>query len=132
MRKNSMMPQNIPGHLYLWCMLAAIKNINLAVRFFLELYMFGSFAYWGFSIPGGVFLHLLIGIGLPLVVALVWGIFLSPKAKVKLPIALRLFMELALFLTAAWLLYTIGQAVPAMVLAIAFVINRTMLLLLKA
>jgi len=113
-------------------MLSVIKNINLGIRFILELCMLASFGYYGFQIAMGFSLKLLLGIGLPAVVAVIWGLFLSPRAKFDLHIIARVLMEMILFFSAAGLLHLLHYGVLAIILAITFVVNRTILLLLRA
>jgi hypothetical protein len=107
-----------------------LKNANLAIRFALELCMLAAFGWWGYHSYSGTE-GILLAIGLPLVVAIIWGLFLSPKAKVKLPMFIRVLMELVLFGTAAWLLYNSGKAIVGEVFLLVFIVNRTILLLLK-
>lgn len=108
-----------------------LKNINLAVRFALELCMLTAYGWCGYHSGVGTMKGVLLAIILPLVVAIAWGLFLSPKAKVKLHIGTRVVMELILFGVAAWLLYNAGMVAEGMALLTIFVINRVILLLLK-
>lgn len=48
--------------------------INLAVRFFLEIAAFIAIGYWAWVTYTGI-LHFVLVILLPLIAALVWGIF---------------------------------------------------------
>jgi hypothetical protein len=50
----------------------------------------------------------LVGLLLLLAVTAVWGILLSPKRRVRLPLAARVAIELALFSTASVLLVASG------------------------
>lgn len=113
-------------------MLAAIKNINLGLRFILELCLLAAFAYWGYQYGSSGPLQVLAGTAAAMVIAVLWGLFLSPKAKIKLPLAIRVLMELSLFCMAGWLLYGMGRYSQAMLLVIVFVLNRAILLAVKA
>jgi hypothetical protein len=66
----------IPGPLHL---------VNEALAFLVELLALAVLAWWGAETGSGLFVHLLLGIGAPLAAAVVWGLFASPKARVKLP-----------------------------------------------
>ncbi|MFE2613829.1 YrdB family protein [Micromonospora chalcea] len=57
----------------------------LGVIFLLELALLGSAGYWGFTLDAGWPLRLLAGLGAPLLIAVVWGLFCSPSATVTLP-----------------------------------------------
>jgi hypothetical protein len=86
--------------------------LNLAVRFLLELialFAFGALAKAEF--PGT--LGYILMIGLPLVAAVVWGTFNVPgdpsrsgKAPVPVPGIVRLLIELGIFGSATWALFS--------------------------
>jgi len=112
-------------------MQSAVRGLNLAIRFVLELCMFSTFAWWGFSTGANTFVKIIAGAGLALA-AIVWGIFLSPKAKVKLPVSVRVVMELLLFGIAAWMLNDMGEEKKGIALVVIFIINRAILLMIRA
>jgi hypothetical protein len=60
-----------------------------------------------------------IGVLAALLVALVWGIFLSPRRRVQSPVAVRVGAELVLFVVAAWLLAASGLLALGVVLVVA-------------
>ncbi|GAB2803023.1 hypothetical protein GCM10027176_04670 [Actinoallomurus bryophytorum] len=62
-----------------------LRLVNDILAFVVELVALAVFAWWGAATGGGLVLSLVLGIGAPLVAAVVWGIFASPKAQVKLP-----------------------------------------------
>ena len=66
-------------------MLEWIKGATLALRFLLELCALGALGYWGFKTGGGALAKVGLGLGVPLVAAVVWGTFVAPKALVKVP-----------------------------------------------
>ena len=88
-----------------------MASVNLAVRFGLELCLLGVAAWWGAG-RGGV----PAAIAVPLVVAVVWGMFVAPKARVRVGEAGRAAVETALFLGGVWALVNLGHPV----LAVAF------------
>jgi hypothetical protein len=45
-----------------------------------------ALGYWGFKTCGGTIAKMGLGIGAPLVAAVVWGAFVSPRAPVPLPV----------------------------------------------
>ncbi len=65
--------------------MSALHGALLAVRFLLELAALAALAYWGFSEYDGV-AAVLLGVGAPLLAAVVWGLFVSPKAKYGSPV----------------------------------------------
>jgi hypothetical protein len=56
---------------------------NEGLAFLIELLALAAFAWWGAETGGGLLLRLLLGIGAPLVAAVLWGLFASPKARIK-------------------------------------------------
>ena len=79
-------------------MLAAL---NLLLRFLLELCMLGVVGYWGFKTGDGAAMQALLGVGGPLLMAVVWGTFISPKATVKVPAVAWVALQAVLFGAAA-------------------------------
>ncbi len=92
-----------------------LKNANSALRFLLELGALVAVAYWGFTTNDGV-LRWLLGIAAPVAVAVVWWLFVSPKAAVDAPQPVRLLVEFGVWTAAAAALWASGHAT----LAIAF------------
>ena len=83
------------------------------LRFLLELALLAALAVGGWNLSETTWLQLLLAIALPVVTASVWGLLLSPKARVKAPLPIRVVIELALFVLAAALLWAAGLAVVA-------------------
>ncbi len=82
-------------------MLELIKGANLLLRFLLELFALGALGYWGFKTGDGMLAKVGIGIGAPLVAAVVWAVFVSPQASVQLPAILVLLLQVLAFGSAA-------------------------------
>lgn len=88
--------------------------INLAVRFLLEIIALIALGAWAKTkFPGALGITLMILI--PLIAAVAWGTFnvkgdpsRSGKAPVPVPGILRLALELALFGSAAWALFSLN------------------------
>jgi hypothetical protein len=78
-----------------------IKGANLLLRFLLELCALGAIGYWGFKTGSGVIAKVGLGIGAPLLAAVVWGVFVSPEAPVQLPGLLVLLLQVLVFGAAA-------------------------------
>ncbi|WP_051970046.1 YrdB family protein [Kitasatospora azatica] len=62
-----------------------VRYANEGLAFLIELAALGFLAWWGWSTGGGLLVHLLLGLGAPLLAAAVWGRYAAPRAKVKLP-----------------------------------------------
>ncbi len=104
-----------------------LKSINLAVSFFLELAMLAAFAYWGFQTGESTVMKILLGIGIPLLVATMWGIFMAPKSSRRLQGTSYLTVKVVLFGLAVLALIAARQPVAGIVLAVLFVINTILL-----
>jgi hypothetical protein len=102
-----------------------VRSANLVLRFLLELSALAATAYWGFAAASGV-TQWVLGLGAPLLVAVVWGLFVSPKAKIELPRPTRFAIELLVFAAAALALATASQPVLAIVLAVLALVSGTL------
>src|SRR6188768_799962 len=71
------------------------KIANLAVRFGLELAALAAMGYWGFRVGEGWVASVALGLGVPLIAALAWGIFVSPRATVPVSPPLHLALQVA-------------------------------------
>ena len=76
---------------------------------------------------GGPVSGALLALGTPLVAAVAWGIFVAPRARVSLPLAGRLAVELAVFGSATAALYATGHHTLASTLFIAATVNRALI-----
>jgi uncharacterized protein DUF2568 len=99
----------------------ALGGALLAVRFGLELAALASLAYWGFSEFDGV-PAVLFGIGGPLAAAVVWGLFVSPKARYGSP-ARQAVGEALVFGAAVIALFDADQPVLAVAFALVAVVD---------
>ena len=82
---------------------------------------------WGFHLDNGPIVKMIAGIGLCLVMAVIWGMFISPKATVKLPEAGVIAIEFVITLSAFLCLYAAGLQTFSIVFGIAAVINRLLI-----
>jgi hypothetical protein len=94
----------------------------LTVRFLMELGLLAAVSLWGFSTGAGAWSSVL-GFGAPLLVAVIWGLFVAPKAKWPLPVAARVALELVLFGAGALALAALGSVVLAMSFAVVAVVT---------
>ena len=104
-----------------------LKSINLGVRFLLELCMLAAVGYWGFKTGSGWFLQILLGIGGPLSIAVVWGMFVAPKAAYPLHGFALLALEAILFGLGVAALYLTKNYALAWSFAAVVVINRILI-----
>ena len=107
-------------------MLNALKWTNLGLAFALELCMLAAFAYWGARTGEGVLAKVALGVGAPLLVAIIWGLFMAPKAAFPLSMPVHTALFLLIFGVAAFALARAGQPTLAIVLAVVSVLNYIM------
>ena len=108
-------------------MLELIKGANLALRFLLELCALGALGYWGFKTGNTTIARIALGVGAPLVAAVVWAVFVSPQASVQLPGLVVLVLQVLVFGSAAAALVTSGHRAMALVFVVVVVINALLM-----
>lgn len=106
-----------------------IKMLNLAVRFLLELGVLIIMGNWGFKIGNNLWMKLLLGIGSPLLFAVVWGTFLAPKSTLRLSQPWLLLVELVIFCLAGWALFSTTKASLTLAFAANYLINKILMIL---
>jgi hypothetical protein len=87
-----------------------LKYANLALAFLLELCALAALGYWGFVTGGGLPAKIGLGVGVPLLAAVLWGVFESP----------------AFFGCAAAALYAAHHARLALVFALVVILNQVL------
>jgi hypothetical protein len=65
-------------------MIAAAKQMNLALAFLLEIGVLGALGTWGFQAGSGPLARIGIGIGAPLIAVGVWAVFGAPRSTRRL------------------------------------------------
>lgn len=74
-----------------------IKSANLALRFLLELCALAALGYWGFQAGQSLVVKIALAIISPLLAAVIWGMFVAPKASVPVSTPVWLLLQLAIF-----------------------------------
>jgi hypothetical protein len=100
---------------------------NMMLRFLLELAGLVAAGYWGFAAfeawPG----RIVWGLGLPVAMAAVWGVFRIPNdggaPVVEVPPLVRIAIEAAFFAVAVVLLHAAGRPIWSNVLLVVVVVN---------
>jgi hypothetical protein len=104
-----------------------IQSINLALRFILELCVLASVFYWGLITGKGLPSKLFLGIGVPLVIAFVWGTFGAPKAVWVLTGWTRLLLEVVVFGSGVMALFMVGRHSLAILFGVVIIVNRVLM-----
>jgi len=106
--------------------------VNLGIRFLLELAMLVALGWVGGEIGSSLVVRVLLAIAFPLIAAVLWGMFIAPKAPRRLTDPAKLLVEIVLFAAAAVGLVVVGHPVLAAVLAVVFAVNTAVLRLAHA
>lgn len=85
-----------------------MDQLNLVLRFLLELVALAALAYAGFLLPPDGLLRWIAAGVLPLAFAAVWGTFVAPRAPNRLRDPAKLLLEVVLFGGAAAAIYLAG------------------------
>jgi hypothetical protein len=99
-----------------------LKPLNLGLRFVLELCMLVALGIWGFSE------NFVLGIAAPLAAAVVWGLWIAPKATRRLRDPVRLALELLLFGAAGVALAAADHPLAAAVFLAAVALSEVLML----
>jgi hypothetical protein len=95
----------------------------LGARFLLELCLLAALAYAGLQV------NVAVAVLAPLAAAVIWGLFVSPKARFPLGTAAWIGIQLVLFGAAAAGLVASGSVVLGIVFFVAFAVNLALVLL---
>lgn len=103
--------------------------LNLLIRFLLEIMALASVGLWGWKQSDG-WLQWLLAIGIPLVLAALWGTFAvvddpsrSGAAPVVTPGIIRLMLELMIFAFSIWCLYDLDLSKASLSLMILVIVH---------
>ena len=111
--------------------MGALKLLNVTVRFLLELCLLAAVGYWGFKTQSGWLLKILCGIGLPVLIAILWGMFIAPKAIRPLRGVSYLIVELTLLALGSVALFASGKFTLGWVYTITLIVNKVLLVVWK-
>ncbi|MFD2368726.1 YrdB family protein [Brevibacillus sp. GCM10020057] len=103
-----------------------IHGFFLLLVFLSEIAAIIAYGFWGFRYPSSIWIKWVLGIGLPVVVIVVWGLFLSPKASVEIPQALRIVMKVMVFGFAAAALYSAGRPRMSLLFGLCVLVSHGM------
>jgi hypothetical protein len=108
-------------------MLPLIQDVNLALRFLLELCVLAALGYWGFQTGKGTMAKIGLGICAPLAAAVVWVMVGAPNALWQLYDPWHLVLEVVIFGAAAVALFATRHRGLGVAFALVFVLNRMLM-----
>ncbi|MEZ4673015.1 MAG: YrdB family protein [Caldilineaceae bacterium] len=107
--------------------MAVMRTVNLGVRFLLELSILFAVGAWGWTLGAHAGTRIIWALGLSLLVALVWGIFLAPASLRRLRATWRFPVELGIITIAVVALYTTQRSISAAIFAFVYMINKLLM-----
>ncbi|HEX8796259.1 MAG TPA: YrdB family protein [Polyangiaceae bacterium] len=109
-----MRPSRLPG---------PVHAANETMAFLLELAMLVALAWWGARSGSTLPRSIALAAGAPLLAAVVWALFASPKAKIRLPMAGVLAVKALAFGSAGAALYALGWHASAAAFVAVSLVN---------
>ncbi|MEP6495016.1 MAG: YrdB family protein [bacterium] len=110
-----------------------MKGINLTIRFLLELALLAALGFWGAHAEQAhsTLSRVALAVGAPLIVAIVWGLAISPKAPAGLSPVTRLALSLPMFGVGACALYVSDATQWSIAFGIVAAVNTTALIVIE-
>ncbi|GEN81392.1 YrdB family protein [Actinotalea fermentans] len=101
-------------------------NANDLLAFLVELAALAVLCAFGFQVGGPTAARVALGVGLPLVAAVAWGLFAAPRARYDVP-ALRLVTKVVVLGGAAAASFGVLPLGAAVAFAVVVVVNLTLM-----
>lgn len=86
---------------------------HASIRFLIEICALVAVGYWGFQTVQNPIIKVLLGIGSPFFIAVIWTTFVSPAAPYRLQGMFRFMLEMIIFGLAGLALYLSGKQILA-------------------
>ncbi len=96
---------------------------NELLAFLLEIVALLILSDWGWHRGASTGTRLLQAIAVPLVAAVIWGLFAAPKARIPVPLPGQLAVKALVFGAAAWALFDLRLPILGMVFAVIVAVN---------
>lgn len=107
-----------------------LRAANLVLRFLLELAALAAFGYWGVTTVASRGVQVALAIVLPSIIAIVWALFISPKARFPTGAFGRASLGLVVFLLAAAALWSRDRTTLATTSACLAVVSSVLIFFL--
>jgi hypothetical protein len=107
----------------------SMKSLNLVFRFILELLALLALFLWGTAVSDALPTQLVVGVGAPVFVMVVWGLFVAPKARRRLSDPIRVMVELLIFTLAAVAFAQTVGIIVALMFGLAALISLALMFL---
>jgi hypothetical protein len=107
--------------------MTAYRAANLTIAFLLEIVALAGLCFFGFNTGGSMIVHIVLGIGAPVLAAVLWALFAAPRAKVRVPSWFRYLIKVVVFGAALAGLWAADHAALGIALAVVFVANTVLI-----
>lgn len=107
-----------------------LRLANLALRFLLEVGALVAIGRWGWTASAPPFARAALAVVLPVAMAIVWGLFIAPKARFPTGVNGRAILGLVVFLVAAASLHARGHTRLAMSFGALAIVSAVLLVAL--
>ena len=104
-----------------------MRAANLLLRFLLELSALSALGYGGWRLGGGTLTRLLLSAGAVGVATAAWMLWVAPGSSADVAPVVRWTVEIAVFAAAVVALVGGGRSRPAILLAVAYAVNRALM-----
>lgn len=108
-----------------------LKALNLGLAFFLELFMLVAFVWGGFSLRTSTLIHIVVGIGVPVAIVILWSFFFAPTSDHRMSSPWLQLAIFALYSIAAFVLTKGGHKQTALVFLALGAINLLLAIIWK-
>lgn len=109
--------------------MAFLKVLNIGLRFLLEICILVILGYWGFQTGGNTLMKFLLGLGAPILFAMIWSTFLAPKSPRRLDEPWLFLLELIIFALTCWALYSTGKVDLTVAFGGIYVLNKILMVI---
>lgn len=108
-----------------------VQYVIISIFFLLELATLASWMYWGFHLDKNLLIKIVLGIGMPLLIAIFWGTFIAPKASIPVSVPLRIILQVIIFGSAATVLYFSDKRMLALIFAVVALVEMILMYSMK-
>jgi Protein of unknown function (DUF2568) len=103
-----------------------VKAANDAVRFVVEIAALIAVGYWGFHEHSSWLAKLVLGLGAPVLIAVVWGLWMAPQSSRRAGEGTRVVLEVLIFGSATASLAASTGAILAITFAAVAAVNAVL------
>jgi len=108
-----------------------LKSANLGLRFLLEIAALVALFYWGYQKGDSTAAKWAFAIAAPAAMAILWWLFVAPKARIKIPSFPKFVVGVAILVVAAVALSDAGYPGLAIAFEILIAVNAVLLIILE-